>query len=214
MPSVLLASALSATVLRLVTVSLTPEKQQDLQPEVFLWQVYLLIWQPRHTGQPGTARQSSRNVGLRLHYHALRQDANRPGTRRLSLDQRCVERQLRMGRDLRRNPPQSDKPLNYLVYPSVEVEGEEHPNLALACSFSDSPTQGQGSRRDSTRALLSCAKIKGSRDFSRRLLLGPRAFRMLSRHDDLPWSARRLGQVWWRRRRQWRLTVRRLGYVL
>jgi len=144
MPSVLLASALSATVLRLVTVSLTPEKQQDLQPEVFLWQVYLLIWQPRHTGQPGTARQSSRNVGLRLHYHALRQDANRPGTRRLSLDQRCVERQLRMGRDLRRNPPQSDKPLNYLVYPSClslcggRGRGTSEPGLGLLLlRFSD-----------------------------------------------------------------------------
>ncbi len=45
--------------------------------------------------------------------------------------------QFSMGRDLRLNPPQEGKPLNYFVYPYVEVNGEEFPNVALAFSFAD-----------------------------------------------------------------------------
>ena len=42
-----------------------------------------------------------------------------------------------MGRDLRLNPPQEGKPLNYFVYPYVEVDGQEFPHVALAFSFAD-----------------------------------------------------------------------------
>jgi transglutaminase-like putative cysteine protease len=45
--------------------------------------------------------------------------------------------QFSMGRDLRLNPPQQGKPLNYFVYPYVEVDGQEFPNVALAFSFND-----------------------------------------------------------------------------
>jgi transglutaminase-like putative cysteine protease len=45
--------------------------------------------------------------------------------------------QFSMGRDLRLNPPQQGKPLNYFVYPYVEVDGQEFPNVALAFSFAD-----------------------------------------------------------------------------
>jgi transglutaminase-like putative cysteine protease len=45
--------------------------------------------------------------------------------------------QFSMGRDLRLNPPQAGKPLNYFVYPYVEVDGQEFPNVALAFSFAD-----------------------------------------------------------------------------
>jgi hypothetical protein len=45
--------------------------------------------------------------------------------------------QFSMGRDLVLNPPQHGKPLNYFVYPYVEVDGEEFPNVALAFSFAD-----------------------------------------------------------------------------
>src|ERR1700735_1671879 len=45
--------------------------------------------------------------------------------------------QFSMGRDLRLNPAQAGKPLNYFVYPYVEVEGEENPNVSLAFSFAD-----------------------------------------------------------------------------
>jgi len=45
--------------------------------------------------------------------------------------------QFSMGRDLRLNPPQDGKPLNYFVYPYVEVDGQEFPNVALAFSFAD-----------------------------------------------------------------------------
>lgn len=45
--------------------------------------------------------------------------------------------QFSMGRDLRLNPPQDGKPLNYFVYPYVEVDGQEYSNVSLAFSFAD-----------------------------------------------------------------------------
>jgi transglutaminase-like putative cysteine protease len=45
--------------------------------------------------------------------------------------------QFSMGRDLRLSPPQDGKPLNYFVYPYVEVDGQEYPNVSLALSFAD-----------------------------------------------------------------------------
>jgi transglutaminase-like putative cysteine protease len=45
--------------------------------------------------------------------------------------------QFSMGRDLELSPPQAGKPLNYFVYPYVEVDGQEYPNVSLAFSFVD-----------------------------------------------------------------------------
>jgi transglutaminase-like putative cysteine protease len=45
--------------------------------------------------------------------------------------------QFSMGRDLQLNPPQDGKPLNYFVYPYVEVDGREFANVDLAFSFAD-----------------------------------------------------------------------------
>jgi transglutaminase-like putative cysteine protease len=45
--------------------------------------------------------------------------------------------QFSMGRDLRLSPTQDGTPLNYFVYPYVEVAGKEYPNVALAFSFAD-----------------------------------------------------------------------------
>jgi transglutaminase-like putative cysteine protease len=45
--------------------------------------------------------------------------------------------QFGLGRDLRLNPPQEGKPLNYFVYPYVEVDGQEFANVVLAFSFAD-----------------------------------------------------------------------------
>jgi transglutaminase-like putative cysteine protease len=45
--------------------------------------------------------------------------------------------QFSMGRDLVLNPPQNAKPLNYFVYPYVEVDGREYPNVSLSFSFAD-----------------------------------------------------------------------------
>ena len=42
-----------------------------------------------------------------------------------------------MGRDLKLSPSQNGKPLNYFVYPYVEVDGQEYGNLSLAFSFAD-----------------------------------------------------------------------------
>jgi transglutaminase-like putative cysteine protease len=42
-----------------------------------------------------------------------------------------------MGRDLRLSPAQDGPPLNYFVYPYVEVAGKEYPNVSLAFSFAD-----------------------------------------------------------------------------
>ena len=45
--------------------------------------------------------------------------------------------QFSMGRDLHLSPSQEGKPLNYFVYPYVEVDGREFPNVSLAFSFAD-----------------------------------------------------------------------------
>jgi transglutaminase-like putative cysteine protease len=41
------------------------------------------------------------------------------------------------GRDLELTPKQDGKPLNYFVYPYVEVAGKEYPNVSTAFSFAD-----------------------------------------------------------------------------
>ncbi len=46
--------------------------------------------------------------------------------------------QFSMGRDLELNPKQEGAPLNYFVYPYVEVDGKEYPNVSNDFSFSDS----------------------------------------------------------------------------
>jgi transglutaminase-like putative cysteine protease len=45
--------------------------------------------------------------------------------------------QFSMGRDLRLSPAQDGKPLNYFVYPYVEVEGKEYGNFSTAFWFED-----------------------------------------------------------------------------
>jgi hypothetical protein len=45
--------------------------------------------------------------------------------------------QFTMGRDLVLNPKQDGEPLNYFVYPYVEVGGREFPNVSTAFSFAD-----------------------------------------------------------------------------
>ena len=45
--------------------------------------------------------------------------------------------QFSMGRDLQLNPAQDGKPLNYFVYPYVEVDGQDYPNVSLSFSFAD-----------------------------------------------------------------------------
>ena len=45
--------------------------------------------------------------------------------------------QFTVGRDLTLNPPQAGAPLNYFVYPYVEVEGKEYINVANSFSFRD-----------------------------------------------------------------------------
>lgn len=47
--------------------------------------------------------------------------------------------QFTMGRDLKLNPPQSGDPLNYFVYPYVEVGDKPYPNISNEFSFGDSP---------------------------------------------------------------------------
>jgi len=54
--------------------------------------------------------------------------------------------QFSMGRDLVLKPPQEGPPLNYFVYPYVEVAGKEHPDVSLAFSFADVETGAQAQR--------------------------------------------------------------------
>lgn len=44
--------------------------------------------------------------------------------------------QFSVGRDLRLNPPQQGEPLNYFIYPYVEISGKEYPNVANDFSYS------------------------------------------------------------------------------
>ena len=48
--------------------------------------------------------------------------------------------QFSAGRDLRLNPPQAGDPLNYFVYPYVEVAGREHSNVKFDFSYADTGT--------------------------------------------------------------------------
>ncbi len=45
--------------------------------------------------------------------------------------------QFTQGRDLRLAPAQDGAPLNYFVYPYVEIGGKEYPNVSIAFSFED-----------------------------------------------------------------------------
>jgi transglutaminase-like putative cysteine protease len=45
--------------------------------------------------------------------------------------------QFSVGRDLKLNPQQQEDPLNYFVYPYVEVAGKVYSNVSLAFSFAD-----------------------------------------------------------------------------
>ena len=45
--------------------------------------------------------------------------------------------QFSIGRDLKLNPPQQGDPLNYFVYPYVEVGGKQHQNVSFAFSFAN-----------------------------------------------------------------------------
>lgn len=49
--------------------------------------------------------------------------------------------QFSTGRDLKLSPGQQGDPLNYFVYPYVEVGGKAYPNVSNAFSFADSPAQ-------------------------------------------------------------------------
>jgi transglutaminase-like putative cysteine protease len=45
--------------------------------------------------------------------------------------------QFSEGRDLHLKPEQDGPPLNYFVYPYVEIDGKEYPNVSIAFSFAD-----------------------------------------------------------------------------
>ena len=51
--------------------------------------------------------------------------------------------QFTVGRDLTLNPPQAGAPLNYFVYPYVEVDGKEFSNVANSFSFRDISENGK-----------------------------------------------------------------------
>jgi transglutaminase-like putative cysteine protease len=52
--------------------------------------------------------------------------------------------QFTQGRDLKLSPAQDGEPLNYFVYPYVEVGGKEHPNVSIAFSFEDVASKPAG----------------------------------------------------------------------
>ena len=52
--------------------------------------------------------------------------------------------QFTVGRDLKLNPPQQGEPLNYFVYPYVELSGQAYPNVANDFSFADMSSSEPG----------------------------------------------------------------------
>ena len=57
--------------------------------------------------------------------------------------------QFTAGRDLKLAPAQEGPPLNYFVYPYVEIGGKEHPNVSIAFSYEDvdaTPTKVSASK--------------------------------------------------------------------
>jgi transglutaminase-like putative cysteine protease len=52
--------------------------------------------------------------------------------------------QLTMGRDLTLSPRQAGPPLNYFVYPYVEVDGKEYSNVSVNFSFQDADIPAAG----------------------------------------------------------------------
>ncbi len=52
--------------------------------------------------------------------------------------------QFTMGRDLKLNPPQAGEPLNYFVYPYVEVDGKKYENVSNRFSFEDKTETAAG----------------------------------------------------------------------
>ncbi|MGA7080178.1 MAG: transglutaminase-like domain-containing protein [Terriglobales bacterium] len=50
--------------------------------------------------------------------------------------------QFTQGRDLKLAPAQDGPPLNYSVYPYVEIGGKEYPNVSIAFSFADVDEKG------------------------------------------------------------------------
>jgi hypothetical protein len=42
-----------------------------------------------------------------------------------------------MGRDITLSPAQAGPPLNYFIYPYVEVDGKEYSNVSINFSFRD-----------------------------------------------------------------------------
>ena len=58
--------------------------------------------------------------------------------------------QFTQGRDLKLTPAQDGPPLNYFVYPYVEVDGKEYANVSIAFSFADEDTK-RGNKAGGTR---------------------------------------------------------------
>jgi len=54
--------------------------------------------------------------------------------------------QFSVGRDITLSPKQNGDPLNYFVYPYVEVDGKEYPNVSTHFSFEDVGAQQPAAR--------------------------------------------------------------------
>ena len=90
-----------------------------------------------------------------------------------------------MGRDLRLNPRRKGKPLNYFVYPYVEVDGQEFANV-ITWLFR-SPTRGQPSPFDSGQPFLSLGMNRGGWFLCKlRLWRGPTSHAAIERAEISP----------------------------
>lgn len=80
------------------------------------------FFDPQHGWIPVDISEAWKNPVMENYYFGAH-DANRV--------------QFSIGRDLKLSPPQQGAPLNYFVYPYVEVEGKAHPDIDLSFSYGE-----------------------------------------------------------------------------
>ncbi|MGH9502457.1 MAG: transglutaminase-like domain-containing protein [Terriglobales bacterium] len=99
--------------------SLPPDKRFAEIADYHCWADF---FEPQHGWVPVDISEASKHPEKRDYFFGAI-DANRV--------------QFTTGRDLRLNPAQDGPPLNYFVYPYVEVEGKEYSDVSLAISFAE-----------------------------------------------------------------------------
>src|SRR5215469_12749851 len=101
--------------------------------EIAGYQCWAEFFEPKHGWIPIDISEAWKHPEKKDYYFGAH-DANRV--------------QFSAGRDIELSPKQDGLPLNYFVYPYVEVDGKEYPNVSNEFSFTDSGTTDTTARLD------------------------------------------------------------------